>query len=923
MVEQIRKGQNELAFKTMYFERGDLRKNPIFTLEMSERHPKHPSYELGLGQASNAKTESNPTTPELKNQAKTLYTTAQEQEGGFKELLQSIPGQYSLEAGNLLKSEQSLERKLASKQVDISAIGDVLRAAIRVEDRGHLNGQLTHVEDSLRAQGIEPIIEFHHRSSQYKGLHVQFTYKGIPSEVQLHTNSSWGTKKELDPIYHIMRDPQELAKLTPQELENLKLKSRQIAQDLDLDISDFTSYMVKSDSTQSSEKSVLVRKSPTEGKPTQEPLEKSNSNAPSLVDLEVRSNAYNRPDSVLRENANFSGGKGNNLSSGSGNIQTPLPNPTKPPLNNQTPLLPYKPNTQIPATTKEILAAGRNAHLDKQDILDAIRFKNKLLEDILKPNPAFGENFKEFALKGKEAVAKLLQEKRGQVAGAFYRPDLGESGGYIDLVWGSVGGKGKEAKGLGLSKIIEKHLDDFSPFGGNTPLEKLGNGIEEIIKSGDLVTDQAGVKTIILKDNGKEFRVEVSQGWKHKGKNYWIVTAYENRKSPTQKFDQVVAKSGHGSNLAQKDGLKDTTTPLKAQENLKVQELLQKAYGEWKAGKLPQEAGFQEAIQELLGQAVYKPQFNKDAKAFLKHSYGHSDLEFVLDKYRVNAYGDGIQAEMQGIAHIKEAIENPNYVRQNKDGDLMFIKEVSPNRFVGVHLNMGLGRNGEHNKGSWGILSREGFEFELGIDKNGTKTFKPTDKGYSQEELAQFKEGRRLADIERVKEQEKERQKMAAKEAKAKPPLKKPKDYKQPQSLEGLEELPKIAPKDPINQSFGKNYPRYANKGQEGLLALMYERTMLDGQIANAYRRAEIGGIDVYTQYGGEKYMDAGRIAQESKGLETFKTQPQEFLTPVGREAQIQAQKDFKKWRNMTLPISKSQGHKSHIRESLKQKLCC
>ncbi|WP_185963043.1 hypothetical protein, partial [Helicobacter mehlei] len=44
--------------------------------------------------------------------------------------------------------------------------------------------------------------------------------------------------------------------------------------------------------------------------------------------------------------------------------------------------------------------------------------------------------------------------------------------------------------------------------------------------------------------------------------------------------------------------------------------------------------------------------------------------------------------------------------------------------------------------------------------------------------------------------------------------------------------------------------------------------------------------------------MDAGRIAQESKGLETFKTQPQEFLTPVGREAQIQAQKDFKKWRN-------------------------
>ncbi|BDQ29730.1 hypothetical protein ASB7_15670 [Helicobacter ailurogastricus] len=135
-------------------------------------------------------------------------------------------------------------------------------------------------------------------------------------------------------------------------------------------------------------------------------------------------------------------------------------------------------------------------------------------------------------------------------------------------------------------------------------------------------------------------------------------------------------------------------------------------------------------------------------------------------------------------------------------------------------------------------------------------------------------------------------------EAKAnKPPLKKPKDYKQPQSLEGLEELPKIAPKDPINKSFGKNYPRYANKGQEGLLALMYEKTLLDGQIANLYTRPEIGGIDVWTMR-----RIPGEISAnypEPLGLETFKTQPQEFLTPVGREAQIRAKKDFKKWRNM------------------------
>ncbi|WP_158653405.1 putative barnase/colicin E5 family endoribonuclease, partial [Helicobacter felis] len=143
-----------------------------------------------------------------------------------------------------------------------------------------------------------------------------------------------------------------------------------------------------------------------------------------------------------------------------------------------------------------------------------------------------------------------------------------------DLVWG-VGAtelkglkdsKGKPLKPYGLSKIVEKHIDDFSPFEGNTPLEKLGNGIESIINNGNLVNDQAGVKTFILKDNDKEFRVGISQGWEHEGKNYWIITAYENRKSPTQKFDQVVAKSGHGSDLAQKDLGKNTTPLLKPQE---------------------------------------------------------------------------------------------------------------------------------------------------------------------------------------------------------------------------------------------------------------------------------------------------------------------------------------------------------------------
>ncbi|BCD69472.1 DUF3519 domain-containing protein [Helicobacter suis] len=180
------------------------------------------------------------------------------------------------------------------------------------------------------------------------------------------------------------------------------------------------------------------------------------------------------------------------------------------------------------------------------------------------PNPAFGKNFEEFYHDPKGAIAKLIEAKEGQVAGAFYREDLGD----IDLVWGEIRDQSGKLKGHGLAKIIEKHLDDFKGFEGNSALEKLGRGLEEIVENGKVVTDQAGIKTIILKKDNQEFRVGLTQGWKHEGDNYWIVTAYKRypKESPAQKFDQVAAKSGLGSDLAQKDKPNPTTPPLKSQE---------------------------------------------------------------------------------------------------------------------------------------------------------------------------------------------------------------------------------------------------------------------------------------------------------------------------------------------------------------------
>ncbi|MDU9776715.1 hypothetical protein RGC31_08460, partial [Helicobacter pylori] len=67
------------------------------------------------------------------------------------------------------------------------------------------------------------------------------------------------------------------------------------------------------------------------------------------------------------------------------------------------------------------------------------------LQHAITPLKEFGTNYPEFALKPKEALEKLLQEKNGQVAGAAFREDLGG----IDFVWGTP--KTKESVGYGLA----------------------------------------------------------------------------------------------------------------------------------------------------------------------------------------------------------------------------------------------------------------------------------------------------------------------------------------------------------------------------------------------------------------------------------------------------------------------------------------
>ncbi|WP_163533960.1 hypothetical protein [Helicobacter suis] len=308
-----------------------------------------PSTQWEAKKTTLANAGNNPTTPPLKNQdfkakATELYNTAKAQEVEFKEFLENLKSaNNSLELGQILKSESSIESKIARKAGDISDINDYLRAAIISKNKAHLDTELVKLEDSLKSRGIKPTIELQHRNaSGYKGVHVQFEFNGVPSEIQLHTAKNWDIKKQMDSIYHVLREQEVERTLPYKEIEQLKRKSKALAQGLDLDISDLTSFKVNSP-VKGSDKSVLVRRSLEDLKGDQKPPLKSYSKETSS-DADI---AYNRLESLLNQKESLEGGKGN--------IEKPLlssVDSTTPPLKNQD--RPYKVITNKEAFIKNL-----------------------------------------------------------------------------------------------------------------------------------------------------------------------------------------------------------------------------------------------------------------------------------------------------------------------------------------------------------------------------------------------------------------------------------------------------------------------------------------------------------------------------------------------------------------------------------------
>ncbi|MGL2671751.1 DUF3519 domain-containing protein [Helicobacter pylori] len=146
--------------------------------------------------------------------------------------------------------------------------------------------------------------------------------------------------------------------------------------------------------------------------------------------------------------------------------------------------------------------------------------QEKALQDAITPLKQFGKNYAEFALKPKEALEKLLQEKNGQVAGAAFRDDLGG----IDFVWGKDG-----KDGYGLAHILEKREKQYTRLGLNAEqikerTDELLKSIPEVIESGTLFKDDLERVSVELNN----IRVGLKNTWDNNNlNNHFVVTSYE------------------------------------------------------------------------------------------------------------------------------------------------------------------------------------------------------------------------------------------------------------------------------------------------------------------------------------------------------------------------------------------------------------
>ncbi|GAA9943277.1 hypothetical protein VN0893_13290 [Helicobacter pylori] len=175
--------------------------------------------------------------------------------------------------------------------------------------------------------------------------------------------------------------------------------------------------------------------------------------------------------------------------------------------------------------THYLLMVGREPNennLTLKRLIEAVKGMQKENEKTIKKpkleTPSeWGHNYSEFKGDGLGAINKLLETKKGFVAGAFHKEGLGD----IDLVWGN--------KDYGLEHILKRRESDAIDKGMSKEESKkyaleIINNIPSIISNGKLLKDSLGR----LKIEFKNQRVGLNDNWKRETlNNRWVITSYE------------------------------------------------------------------------------------------------------------------------------------------------------------------------------------------------------------------------------------------------------------------------------------------------------------------------------------------------------------------------------------------------------------
>ncbi|MGL2577755.1 DUF3519 domain-containing protein [Helicobacter pylori] len=183
-------------------------------------------------------------------------------------------------------------------------------------------------------------------------------------------------------------------------------------------------------------------------------------------------------------------------------------------------------------------------------LIEAVKDMQKESEKgIKKPKleSEWGENYSEFKGDGLGAINKLLETKKGFVAGAFYKEGLGD----IDLVWGN--------KDYGLEHILEKRKKQYKRLGLTNEQAKertneLLKEIPTIIQKGLKEEDKPGYAVIILNNS----KVVLS---KFKGdnelKNHYMITSFEVDDKVLRELETIATLSND-----YRDGINYSTSNL-------------------------------------------------------------------------------------------------------------------------------------------------------------------------------------------------------------------------------------------------------------------------------------------------------------------------------------------------------------------------